>query len=469
VAEIPQGYREIPEEDRKKAQVFFERGQAVANTGNYEYAIEMYLQGLSLDPDAVDAHQSLRDISLKRKASGGKDLGMFEKMRLKRSGKDDKLNMLNCEKLLAYDPGNTDHMVCILQNAHREGYYDTVLWIGPILQRANADTKSPDFNKFMILKDIYKDLRQYKLATDACQQAVNMRPDDMDLTTELKNLGAQHTMDQGRYGTAGSFRHSIRDADRQARLLEADRDVRTVDSLERAIREAEADWQADPEEPGKVMKLVEALVRTEQPEHEQRAIELLEQTYERTKQFRFRHAAGRIRLSQLVRRERALRAKVQANLENEELRQEYAAFARERAQQELEEYKLWSEHYPTDMGFKYQIAHRLFLLNQYNDAIPALQQARTDPKFRVDAGILLGRAFLEDDFTDEAVDTLKDVIDEYQIRGDNKSKDMWYWYGRALEKKGDAPAALKCFSQVAQWDFNYRDVQARVKRLRPSA
>ena len=48
---------------------------------------------------------------MKRKASGGKDLGMMEKMKLKRPTKDDRQNMLNAEKLLSYEPGNPDHMV----------------------------------------------------------------------------------------------------------------------------------------------------------------------------------------------------------------------------------------------------------------------------------------------------------------------------------------------------------------------
>jgi len=72
VAEPPK-YRDIPEEDRLKAKVFFDRGNAVAGTGNYEYAIEMYISGLAIDPENVEAHQTLRELSLKRKASGGKD------------------------------------------------------------------------------------------------------------------------------------------------------------------------------------------------------------------------------------------------------------------------------------------------------------------------------------------------------------------------------------------------------------
>ena len=87
--EVLRNYRDIPDEDRKRSKVFFDRGKTVAGTGNYEFAIEMYIQGLSVDPENVEAHQLLRKISLKRKASGGKDMGMMDRMKLPKT-KDDK-------------------------------------------------------------------------------------------------------------------------------------------------------------------------------------------------------------------------------------------------------------------------------------------------------------------------------------------------------------------------------------------
>src|SRR5437879_2946337 len=83
VAELPPDYQDIPEPERKKAQAFFDKGLAVGGAGQFEFAIEMYLQGLTIDPENTEAHQSLRDISIKRKASGGKDLGFMEKMKMK--------------------------------------------------------------------------------------------------------------------------------------------------------------------------------------------------------------------------------------------------------------------------------------------------------------------------------------------------------------------------------------------------
>ena len=120
------------DDDRRKAQVFFGRGNMVADTANYDYAIEMYISGLAIDSENIDAHQALREISLKRKAEGGKDLGILQKMKLSNKG-DDKRNMLNAEKLLAYDPTNKQHMANVLASARAAGFTATAEWIAAIL------------------------------------------------------------------------------------------------------------------------------------------------------------------------------------------------------------------------------------------------------------------------------------------------------------------------------------------------
>ena len=47
----------MPEKDTEnglaKARVFFERARKVAQTNNFDYAIDMYLEGLSCAPDEV--------------------------------------------------------------------------------------------------------------------------------------------------------------------------------------------------------------------------------------------------------------------------------------------------------------------------------------------------------------------------------------------------------------------------------
>src|SRR5947209_10248681 len=82
VTDTPTGSQNVTPEDQKRAQVFFDRGRTVADTGNYEYAIEMYIQGLGFNPVSIEAHEALREISLIRKARGGKPMGFMERGKL---------------------------------------------------------------------------------------------------------------------------------------------------------------------------------------------------------------------------------------------------------------------------------------------------------------------------------------------------------------------------------------------------
>lgn len=472
------GFHDISEEDRKKAQTFFTHGETVARTGNSEYAIELYLQGLERDPEAVAGHQALRDIALKRTALGGKSLGMFEAIKLRRGGKDEKQNMLAAEKLLAYQPGNTDPMSLLFQAAFRGGFYDTALWIGPILLKANTDQPKPEFAKYILLKDTYKAMASnpqfpepvrtdlWRRATEACNYAALLRPDDMDLQTELKHLGAQQTMTTGRYEEGGNFRQSVRNMDAQRQLMQKDTGIKSDEVMDSQLRQAQAEFDKDPQEPGKIARLVEALRATGDFEHENRAIDVLKEAFERTGQFRFRHQIGLIALEQLRRMERQMREQAAANPKDAQLAQDYRKFRADMLEKELAEFQLFAENYPTDLTHRHEAGKRLFMLGRFDQAIPVFQQSRQDSKLRNDATLLLGRSFLEAGFPEEAVDTLRGLIESYPIRDDERAKHMNYWYGRALEAKGDLPTAIKSYSLVTQIDFNFLDVQKRMRELR---
>jgi tetratricopeptide (TPR) repeat protein len=455
---------EISDAAKRKAEVFFQHARANAEKGSYEYAITLYTDGLAQNPEAIDGHKALREISFRRKAAGGKAMGMLEAMKHRR-GKDDVQNLVNAEKLLAYDPGNTDHMLNLMQSAYSAGCFETILWIGPILLRANSDSGKPDYNKYIAIKDIYKATRQWQLAVEACTAAAMMRPEDMDLQSELKNLGAQQTMQQGRYESGGKFTDSVKDMAGQRELMEGERDVRNLSLLQQQVANAESALASSPEDPTLLMKLVELLRKTEDPEYENRAIELLSTWFERTGQFRYRRVVGQIKMAQLDRMERSMRAELQTD-PSEAARKDYAEFMRDKTEEELKEYKLAVEAYPTDMTLKYEVAKRLFMLRQFGEAIPLLQQTRMDPKFRNEAAQLLGQAFLEAGFAEEAQATLQEAMEAYQLKGDERSKALNYWYARAAETNNDNASALKAYSQVAMWDFNYRDVQSRIKTLR---
>ncbi|MCK4601377.1 MAG: hypothetical protein KAU28_02855, partial [Phycisphaerae bacterium] len=71
-----------------KGKAFFDRADQVAETGNWDFAIEMYIEGIRREPDNIErGHHPLREVAMKRLAQGGKKAGMIEQLK-HRPGKD---------------------------------------------------------------------------------------------------------------------------------------------------------------------------------------------------------------------------------------------------------------------------------------------------------------------------------------------------------------------------------------------
>jgi len=64
-----------------KAKAFFDKAGKVAETKNFDYAIDMYLEGLRCVPDALqEGHLPLRHLALQRKEKSGKKPKYFERL-----------------------------------------------------------------------------------------------------------------------------------------------------------------------------------------------------------------------------------------------------------------------------------------------------------------------------------------------------------------------------------------------------
>src|SRR5262249_21769843 len=101
--------------DKGKARKWFDQARKVADTKNYDYAIECYISGLRLWPDALDeGHKPLRVAAMARKMAGKKPLGFMEARKHPIAGKDHRQNMLNAEFQWAHDPLNVTLMESVI-------------------------------------------------------------------------------------------------------------------------------------------------------------------------------------------------------------------------------------------------------------------------------------------------------------------------------------------------------------------
>src|ERR1035437_319967 len=153
---------------------------------------------------------------------------------------------------------------------------------------------------------------------------------------------------------------------------------------------------------------------------------------------------------------------------DKEMIRQYEMLNKERLDYELEEYKERTDHFPTDMHIRYEYGARLYETGRFDEAIVALQEAQNSPKHRVEALHYLGRSFMAQKMVPEALDTFKKSIDEYDLAstGDKKSRELFYWYGRALQENGNTQEAIDVYSKIVRWDIGFRDSRKRLNDLR---
>ena len=460
---------EIPSiEGPGKGKAFFDRAKTVAATGNYDYAIDMYIEGLNREPFNLDEHKALRDVGFRRKVSGGKAPGGLLKPKLPYKGKTAKESMLNAAWMVAKDVGNIPMMQQYLRNAVAGEYRDVALWIGPILREANRTNKSPKFEIYMEMVETYKKMEEYKLALEAIQAAILMKPNDMNLAAEAQAIAALEVLQKGKYDKGGDFKDSIKDKDSTKKLAEEENLNRSEEYRTKAVAQAKEDYEKNPTEVQVITKYAKALRDMDDEAHEAVAMDLLQKSFEETKVYRFKAAIGDIRMKQFRRKIEVLREKIKANPDDKAPVHELELLRKERLAYELKEFEERTEHMPTDMGIRFEYGLRLYETARYDDAIVALQQAQNNPKARVDALHLLGRSFMAQKMIPEAVDTLKKSLDEYDLApsGDKKSKEIHYWYARALEENKNIAEAVDIYSKIIRWEIGYRDARARLNALR---
>lgn len=467
--------KRVPTEEQKAtARGWFERAREVADSRNYDYAITCVLNGLEVWPDAVEeGHNLLRLIAVQRMNAGGKKPGMMEVMKLKgaMAGRDPVRAMLAAEALWAKDLGNLGYVEAMIRNAARAGCDDTVMWIGPLFFEAVKAEGKAHAGKLVTLKDAYlavarraEEAEDAEVAVEAMSRAVEalshlsrLKPSDMAVAAELRNLAGQLTILKGKYGTAESFKESVREAEVQKDIHDRERLVQSEQRLDELIAKARREYEAEPDQIGKLFALVELMCRRDDEAEENEAIRLLTEAYERTGNYRLKQRADDIRMRQMTRKGRALRDAGDSRA--------YAEHQRRQLEMEIEIYRERVREYPTDARLKYQLGSRLFRRGDYDEAIPLFQEARNDPRHRDAADVAIGRCFFEKGWYPQAAGVLHKAYKHRELLTDDLTKETLYWLGRAEEAAGNRDQAIEYFGRLIELDFNYRDVRTRMDAL----
>jgi tetratricopeptide (TPR) repeat protein len=308
------------------------------------------------------------------------------------------------------------------------------------------------------------------------EAAVNMDPSDSALINELKQLTAARAIQQGGYAKntqqEGGFRANIKDADKQKQLSEQDSLAGGADVESRNLERAKKDYEERPEVPEHVQKYATLLRKKQTPESEDEAHRVYLDGFTRLGEYRFRMAAGDIRIAQSRRVLRAAQEKATAAPQDEALKAAAKAARDSNLELEGNEFAERMSKYPTDCGLKAEVGRIWFELGRYEDAMPCFQQAKDEAKYRVFAAHMLGRCFAAQGWHGEAVGEFKEAVQVLDAGNAERELDIKYDLMISLmeqakaEKNAQAArdAAEMC-SYILRKNIAYRDIRDRRKQV----
>ncbi len=463
---------ETTSEDKAKAKKWFLRARELGEKRQFDYAIEYYVNGLEFWPDAVeDACKPLHGCAVARRQTGGKKPGFKDSMKRSLNDKDARKAFMNALWLFGHDPESTAYLEGIVKTSNRLRADHAAMWAGSVCLKALEGHAKSSIKQFIALAgsldevgeraakrgDVELAVEAYELGVQTLSNARRKAPSDNALETALRNLSTKLTITKGKYEKGDSFRDSVRDGQEQKDLHDRQLSVQTEDRWEELVAKAEAEHEENPDDKPAFKRLIDLLCRPEKESGEKKAMGFLVAQFKRTEEYSYKEHADDIRMKQLARRVRAaIKSGDQAVIKETQiasLKFDLAAFKDRVAR------------YPTDNRVKFEYGTRLFRAGRFDDTIPVLQAARSDPKNKTLCSLYLGRCFFKKSYYSQAISTFQEELKAYAHHDDDLAKKMSYWLGRAQQESGDIEAARDTYGKILQIDYNYQDVRDRLDSL----
>lgn len=458
----------------EKARKFFDHAKTMDEAENYEYAVSSWLQGIKQDPGTVEGVMGFFG-SLARflTASNG---GKVSKDVLKLvSGRSELEKYLAA--LLEWGQKNDSAPLAVraFELAAKLGLVEPAKWIGERALNWVARDKKPRKDLFVKCAELFERIGVFDKAVASLEAATRLDATDGQLAAKLRSLAAQATMTRGGYeraGEAGGFRQNVRDLDKQRQLEDAERIVKTEETIDRLIATSEEAYALRPGDLPTIETFAKRLIERGRPEDEERAHQVLTKGYEDSKQFRFREMAGDVRLRQARRRISEAKQAAEANPGEAEPAGMVMQRQKEYAALEVDELKLRVENYPTDLSKKYALGRALLASQRYEEAIPFFQESQSDPRYRAASMGMLAECFRRMDWTTEAVETYRSALEVRELNPDQQM-DLQYGLLLSLKAKGEherdlaaAEEGEKIASSIAIKNLGFREIRKHREELK---
>lgn len=443
---------------RRRLQQCFEHGSKVAAAGNFDYATDMYTHCVVGDPgNPLYVKSFLGNLQKKynNNKKGSKFAGMKtagSKAAIKKCGlaKDWAGIIANGLEVLKINPWDTYALSELARVCEQQEFGDCQLEY--LKMALDADMKDVEVNR--LLGRAYARVGQYDQAIVCFQRVKQAKPTDEEANRAVSDLTVERTITKGGYETAKSSTE-VRAGKATAVDLDDEDHLTPQQRLERAIKK-------DPTDIDRYIELADIHLRDE---HLDAAEEVLTRAVEAS--------GGDLKIREQLEDVQLKRARQQLAIAEKQAREQrteqavnlYNQLKSDVNNQEMLVYQHRCDRYPTNTGFRFELAVRLQRAKKYNDAIKMLQDIRGDLKRKADVFYCLGECFAAIKQYRLALANFDSAAEEFHDRDVDKRKRSLYNAGQLAVHLKDLDAAEKHFSKLAAMDFGYKDVSQWLDKI----
>jgi len=453
-----------------QANGFYQKALAAAERKNLDYAIEMFIQTLNIEPNFIKARQYLRAAQmkktesaggLKRMLTGAKLTPLLTKAKMAVQ-KNPSEAMTLAEQALTEDPKSSQALWVLAEAAEVAKLPETVVQTLETYTRLNArDSKALHW-----LARSYKETGQHEQARETYERLIQINPNDFEAQQGAKDSTADGAMAGGGWeANTTSFRDKLKDKDESIALEQQSRMVRAEDMIDNLIKEKLEALAKEPESP--IIQRELGKLYTQRDNFDE-ALRYLEALYakEGGSDPSLEKEIGDTKIKRLEFKITGRKKELAQRPGDPSLTSEIAALEIELDQLKLSEAQRLVERYPNDLMYRYELGVLYVKTGNIDGAVEQLQKSRGQPQRRVASLNQLGQCYQQMGLPDMAADTYNEVIADLPVM-DGLKKELLYNLGSAYEAMGDQEKATAAFKEIFKVDISYRDVREKIMRRPP--
>lgn len=441
------------------------KGVSAYQLKNFDYAINLILSVVKQSPEFLEGRRLLRRAEVEKAKGqkkgffgGGLSLGG-----MKLGGGSSKKEPWEAisdleENVFQKDPHNANANQQLYDLAMRLGQHDLASFALETIRDGHPDNT----RNMHALAVHYMAHEQPEKASDIYRAIVKRDPTDMDAIKGEKDAAARTSM--LRQGWQSGNLDSVKKDKTEAQQLENEaRQGMTSDQQEALLAQFFAEYEKDQNNVNVVKKIADLYDRMDQPEN---ALSYYDWAVQLTPaDVALATRVDLVRNKAAEKKIQAMVAEIEADPSAPDIeakREQIRAIKQERNATLLAEARTKVERNPTDKQYRFDYAAVLYQCEMYRDAIPELQQAKSNPHIRNKALLMLGKCFAALNMNDLAVNAMGEAVKEI-TSFTNEKKEILYELGIIYEKIGRKDDYLNCMKEIYNSDYGYRDVAKRVE------